>query len=934
MKNILYRLLVAGIRRCKDSKVGVSSLSFGLLVIVMAILLGPGAPAMRAQSTSTGAVSGQVTDQQEAVVSGAEVILLDVAKNTAITTVTNEEGRYHFVNVPPGLYDLSVSKMGFIRAKAPGQKVTIGLVLTVNVTLQLGSVAETVVVTSTSGAELQTTNATVGTTLTGRHIELLTNLGRDANALFVLQPAVAPTGEVAGAVRDQNTYQLDGGNNSDDMAGTTSTYTQAAGFIGSAATGGTPSGVMPTPAESVEEFKVAITNQTGDFNGSAGGQVQLVTKRGANQFHGSVYEHYLGSNFQANTWANNRTHTPLPSSHQNRFGAALGGPLLPEMLGGKTYFFANYEARRFPQSTTVNRAVPSALMRAGVIQVPDSSGKYIAYNLNKTPVTVNGVTYQPATCGATNVPCDPRELGLNKLVSDIWTKYMPPQNDPGCSGLASAVCDQFNTQGYISPIRLPQNSDNYVLRLDHDFGPKWRFMASYRYYDFNQLANTQIDIGGLLGGSLGQAVSKAPRVQKPGYFVVGLTTSISPRLTNDFHYNYLRNYWEWGTAGAPPQLPGLGGAVEIGGESANALIPYNVNTQNVRQRFWDGQDHAFRDDLSLVEGNHVLQFGGQYQRNFNFHQRNDNGQGIMAANVYQITNNPGLTFTAGGVNYIPSTVPSNQSSTWQTLYAQVLGIVGQPQTLYTRKLPDLSLQPFGTPASDKSVIPTYSAYFTDIWRMRPSLTLSYGLSYTLQMPPYEQDGKQVMLVDSSGNPIVTEEYLAKRKAAALAGDVYNPTLGFATLENVAGNRKYPYDPFYKGFSPRVAVAWNPKYEHGLLRKIFGESSTVIRGGYSRVYGRLNGVDLVLVPLLGTGLMQAVSCQGAVKASSAVNGSQCLGAGGANPLTAFRIGTDGLTAPLPSASATLAQPYFSGVGGAASAGDGSVLDPKFRPNYSD
>ncbi|MBO0800569.1 MAG: carboxypeptidase regulatory-like domain-containing protein, partial [Blastocatellia bacterium] len=459
-------------------------------------------------------------------------------------------------------------------------------------------------------------------------------------------------------------------------------------------------------------------------------------------------------------------------------------------------------------------------------------------------------------------------------------------------------------------------------------------MSSYRYYNFKQLANTQVDIGGLLGGSFGQAVSTAPRVQKPGYFVAAMTTNISPSLTNDFHYSYLRNYWEWGTASAPPQLPGLGGAVEIGGESANALIPYNVNTQNVRQRFWDGQDNDFRDDLSLVKGNHLFQFGGQYQRNFDFHQRNDNGQGIMAANVYQIASNPGLVFSAGNLNYIPSTVPSSQNTNWQTLYTEVLGIVSQPQTLYTRQLPDLSLQPLGTPASDRSVIPTYSGYFSDVWRVKPSVTLTYGLSYTAEMPPYELDGKQVMLVDSSGAPINAEDYLANRKKAALAGQVYNPTLGFATLDNVTGNRKYPYDPFYGGFSPRLAVAWNPKFEHGFMKKVFGENSTVIRGGYSRIYGRLNGVDLVLVPLLGTGLMQAVSCQGAVKASSAVNGSQCLGTGGANPQTAFRIGTDGMTAPLPSPAATLPQPYFSGVGGNASAGDGSVLDPKFRPNYSD
>lgn len=888
------------------------------------------------QSTAAGTVSGQITDPQNAAIAGVEVSLLDLATNTARTTQTNEEGRYSFVNVPPGIYDVTANRTGFTRAKLPAQKVTVGLVLTANFSLQVGSVADAVVVTSSAGADLQTTNSTVGTSLSGLHLEMLTNLGRDANALFILQPAVSPTGDVAGAVRDQNTYQLDGGNNSSDMDGSQTIYTQSAGFIGAGAAGGTPSGVMPTPTESIEEFKVGTNNQTADFNGSAGGQVQMVTKRGTNDWHGAVYEHYLGSIFGANSWSNNRTGTPKPSSHQNRFGAAAGGPIAPHFWGGKTYFFANYEGRRFPQGTTVNRAVPSDLMRAGIIQVQDNNGAYQAFNLNPLPVTVNGITYQPAVCGAADDPrpCDPRGIGLNPVISQLWSSSLPRANNPGCTGLASNVCDQRNTQGYLSTISLPQNSDFLVARIDHDFGSKWHFMSSYRYYDFNQLASTQIDIGGLLaGGALGQAVSTAPRVQKPWYYVAGMTTSISSNLTNDFHYNYLRNYWEWGTAGAPPQLPGLGGALEIGGESANALIPYNVNTQDARQRFWDGQDHSFRDDLTLVHGNHLFQFGGMYQRNLLYHQRNDNGQGIMAANVYQIANNPGLSFNAGGVNYLPSTVPANQASNWQTLYTEVLGIVGQPQTLYTRELPDFSLEPLGTPASDKSIVPTYNVYFSDTWRLRPSFTLTYGMGYTIQMPPYEVDGKQVMLVDSQGQPILTEDYLAQRKEAALAGQVYNPTLGFATIGNVAGERKYPYDPFYGGLSPRLAAAWNPKFGKGIMGKLFGER-TVFRGGYSRIYGRLNGVNLVLVPLLGTGLMQAVSCQGAVNAASAVNGNQCLGTAGANPATAFRIGTDGMIAPLPSASQTLAQPYYPGIAGNAAAGDGSSLDPKLKPNYSD
>src|SRR5215813_4588524 len=679
------------------------------LVVVLSLVT----PAVRAQSTSTGTVTGVVTDQQGAVVPGAEVTLTDTATNAVRKTTSNDAGRYTFVNVAPGIYDIAVSKTGFQRAVVAGQKVTVGLELAADVALQAGSISETVLVTVPTGAQLQTTSAAVGTVITGKQLDVLTNLGRDANALFVLQPAVAPTGEVAGAVRDQNTYQLDGGNNSDDMAGTNSTYTQAAGFIGSAATGGTPSGVMPTPAESIEEFKVATNNMAADFNGSAGGQISMVTKRGTNQWHGAAYEHYFGSNFGANTWQNNHTpvkdssgkivspFTKLPASHQNRFGVSAGGPISPSFLGGKWYMFANYEGRRFPQATPITRTVPSELLRAGVIQVQDSTGVWQKFNLNPVPVTVAGVTYQPARCGAANALCDPRGLGMNPIIKELWTKFMPLPNDPS-SG------DQHNTQGYLSSVLLPQNADSLTGRIDHDFGEKWHLMASYRYYRLDQLANTQIDIGGALaGGTFGVPRSTAPRQQKPSYYVVGLVTNISPNMTNDFHYNYLRNFWEWGTASAPPQLQGLGGALELGGESANALIPYNVNTQNVRQRYWDGQDHVIRDDVNLIRGKHMYSFGGSYQRNYDIHQRNDNGQGVMAANVYQIgTANPGLSSLSPG--FFPAGIPTTQLSTWTNFYTDVLGIVVQPQSLYTRKLPDLSLQPLGTPAFDKSVIPSYN----------------------------------------------------------------------------------------------------------------------------------------------------------------------------------------------------------------------------------
>ena len=227
---------------------------------------------------------------------------------------------------------------------------------------------------------------------------------------------------------------------------------------------------------------------------------------------------------------------------------------------------------------------------------------------------------------------------------------------------------------------------------------------------------------------------------------------------------------------------------------------------------------------------------------------------------------------------------------------------------------------------DQSTIPYYNLYFSDTWRMKPTFTLTYGLGYTIEMPPSEKNGKQVEVTDSSGTPIVASEYLASRKSAALAGSTFDPIIGFATVKNVTGgfSHDYPYRPYYGGLSPRVSAAWNPKFRDGIMNKVFGDGKTVIRGGYGRVYARLNGVALVLIPLLGTGLGQAVACTGIT-----ISG-QCLGNGGTTPATNWRIGTDGLTGPLPAISNTLPQPYLPGVGANAATGAGFVLDPDFRP----
>ncbi len=435
-------------------------------VLACLVLVCLSATLLWAQSSSTGTIVGQVTDQTGAVVVGANVTLVDVDTKTSRNAATNEAGRYTFSSIPPGTYDIGVSKSGFAQAKVQGQKLDVGSSLTINVALKVGAQTESVTVEA-SGAQLQTLNATVGTTIRFENMSALPNLGRDASTLMVIQPATTPNGQIAGATADQNTFMLDGGNASQDMDGTGVTYTPSfARNPTSTGTGGVPTGAVPVPVESIEEFKVNTSNQTADFNSSAGGQVQMVTRRGTNTYHGGIYEYYLGSNFGANSWVNGHTpvkdlttgavitpFTPLPSTHQNRFGAMFGGPvpLLGNFLGGKTYLFMNYEGRRFPNIQTLERTVPTDLMKAGIIQINTSGSTWVAYNLNPaakavvcqsncpTGVTPGAsVTYQPATCGATGVACDPRALGLNPEVAAVW-KFMPTANPTRTISAASIL---------------------------------------------------------------------------------------------------------------------------------------------------------------------------------------------------------------------------------------------------------------------------------------------------------------------------------------------------------------------------------------------------------------------------------------------------------------------------------------------------------------
>jgi hypothetical protein len=255
----------------------------------------------------------------------------------------------------------------------------------------------------------------------------------------------------------------------------------------------------------------------------------------------------------------------------------------------------------------------------------------------------------------------------------------------------------------------------------------------------------------------------------------------------------------------------------------------------------------------------------------------------------------GRLAASSGIGGIPTPagLASSEASRWRTDYAAVLGMMDRAQQLFTRAS-DFSPNAPGTPLQQHTNVDNYSLYVNDSWKIKPSLTLSLGINWGVQLPPYESTGEQTMAVDHSTGKVVNfDDYIAQRKNAALAGQIFNPQIDYVPIKRTG--RKYPYDPDWTNFSPRVAIAWNPSFDSGLLGDVFGNRKTVVRGGYSRVYDRVNGVGIVMIPALGIGFGNNLQCKGPIVSGGGVS---CAGTGGANPSNSFRIGTDGTVIPIP------------------------------------
>jgi hypothetical protein len=824
-----------------------------------------------AQTASTSTVLGTVTDPSGAVIGGANVTLTNTGTGISQATTTNSAGQYTFPSVRPGTYSVQVTMTGFQSSTVPSLVVNVSKSYQVNFKMVLGQVSKTVVVQATAAVQLQTTSAQVGNVMGGTEMMKLPTLQHNAAELISLQPGVQPgngnfpTPDVraAGAMDDQNTYTLDGIDISDNLVGD-GTW-------------------LPVTLDSVQEFDIGVADPNATFGRSSGAQVALVARHGTNQFHGAVYWYHQNDQLNANTWENNRAGIPRTELKDNRGGFRLGGPIWK----GKTFFFANYELRRFPQSVNITRNVPSDALRNGILQFRDGAGNVIAYPLATSTL-----------CGAAgNVACDPRGIGISPSVQAFWN-LMPKGND-------TSVGDGLNYIGYRGVVSTPIQEDLGVFRLDHSFNQKWHFSTSYTYYRY--LTNgTQVS---LLNNSV---TSVNPRPNRTAMVTAQLSTQIRPNLINTFNFGWIRN-WNGNNALSPTasaalmKIPGTStpdGPIAINPVENLIGAPVDNTSSNARFQDYFQKNIQFSDNLDWIKGNHTLEFGSTILKLPLITDRADKVVNGITSLVAVMNADGGATFlnnltgdnrpapcaTATSTNCLPASATTQ----WDELYAGTLGLLDNISVLSVRD-GNLKPLPFGTPLSNNTVQYATFFYGQDTYRITNALTMTYGLSYGWQTPPSDTLGRQTILINNTNGQFITApQYMSNKMGAALAGQVYNPQLAYDPVK-AAHNSVFNTD--WGNLAPRISLAWNPSFSGGILGRLFGDRKTVFRGGYSMVYARSSTIESVVIPMLGVGYGQTISV--GVPNCNVTNGTSATCDPGSSNVAAslFRVGVDG-TIPTP------------------------------------
>ena len=749
-----------------------------LVSLITALLLAR-PDSLAAQATS--GLTGVVTDASGAVVVGADVKLEnpDTAFSAAMTT--NRQGEYQFLHVAPSPnYRLTVSKENFRVTTLSRFGVGVGVTETRDVKLLVGNARETVEVTAGGEGTVNTIDASIGNVITSQQVAELPSLFRDdAGALLGLQPGVQITGgdsqngSVTGSRADATTVTLDGIDVNDETTG------QAFHTVGRA------------PLDSVSEVRTIVGNADVSFGRGAGAQVDLVTKSGTNQWHGSASEFNRVSAMAANDFFNNLVGNPRAQLTRNQFGASLGGPILKNRL----FFFFDYTGRRDATGVQQTLTVPLDPFRQGEISyVNNSNVSCPGATLNTQPSCISTLTAAQAAA------IDPLQIGANQaLLSFVNGRYPEPNQVSGGDGI--------NTGGYLFNAPFYVRDNTFVGRLDYKLSANQSLFARGTWDRDNQTQAPKAfpqDPGPL-----------ASFISHERSWVVGHTWIVNPRVTNLASFGISRQVYDFPVDFSP-------------------TAPYDFTFGVLSSPYGDIRSQGrnvpvpeIRDTLSWAKGSHTLQFGADIKPiRVNSHNVND----ISFANLglqSQITNlEPSLR---------PSDISTDPASEliWDNTFTTLLGRYASVSANYNYDVSGSPLPQF-TPSVRNFRYNEYEFFVQDSWKARTDLTLSYGLRWNYHSVPYEVNGFQSV-------PTVSESQLFSARLSAAANGVNGfdaaPFVGYQLGGPVNHGPGY-YHPDWRNFAPRFGIAYSPSFTSGVLGRLLGDRKTSIRAGGGLSYDRV------------------------------------------------------------------------------------------------
>ncbi len=525
---------------------------------------------IRGQSPNA-TLNGQVLDSSGGLIASAIVDVVNVATNARYSTKTNAEGMYLLPELPPANYEIQVSHGGFKTIVKPDVVLNVRDAVVINFILPLGAVSERVTVEG--GAPLiNTQDAAVSTVVDRRFVENMPLNGRSFQSLMTLTPGVVLTKakaseqgqfSVNGQRADANYFTIDGVSANIGSDNNTSIGQNGGGALPAfSALGGTNNLVS---VDALQEFRIQTSTYAAEFGRTPGGQVEIVTRSGTNELHGTLFEYFRNDILDANNWFADKKGLPKPAERQNDFGGVLGGPVqIPGLYRGKnrTFFFLSYEGLRLREPQTKLTSVPTLAARQSA---PPSVQPF----LNAYPLP-NG-----------------KDLG---------------------AGLA-----EFNGS-YSNPSTLNATS----IRLDHTFTDKLTFFARYNHAPSESIQR----------GSTGQSVTlndlSVVHV-KTQTLTSGLVWSISPKISNDFRVNWSRNvagnflFLDSFGGATPPADSVLFPSSASRTNSINQfLLLGGPNTiLNVGNQASNSQRQLnVVDSSSFVASAHQLKFGVDYRRLF------------------------------------------------------------------------------------------------------------------------------------------------------------------------------------------------------------------------------------------------------------------------------------------------------------------------------